>query len=164
MKTLLDFYHRVFLAVCAWLQAPLLLGLRLYFGWTLIRAGWGKLHHLARVATFFAGLGIPAPSFNAHFVAWLEFLGGILLALGLLSRPVSGLLAVDMLVAYWLADRDALLGFFTHPGQFTNAAEFPILLATVVVLIVGPGCLSLDAWTGVERTCGVPISRTAAAN
>src|SRR6202047_756012 len=68
------------------LQSPFLLVVRLYWGWQLSQNGWGKLHNLPHVTEFFASLGLPAPSFTATFVASFEFVGGILLAIGLLSR------------------------------------------------------------------------------
>ena len=63
-------------------QSPLLLFVRLYWGWQFMQAGWGKLHNLAHVAQFFASLGIPAPGPTALFVACVEFFGGVLLMRG----------------------------------------------------------------------------------
>ena len=42
-------------------QSPLLLFVRLYWGFQFMQAGWGKLHDLAHVTQFFTSLGIPAP-------------------------------------------------------------------------------------------------------
>ena len=128
----------------AWLQSPFLLAVRLYWGWQFAATGWGKLHHLARVTEFFASLGIPFPGLNAPFVAGLEFAGGILLVLGLASRPVALLLAADMAVAYLTADREALFALFSDPGKFYAAAPYTFLFASVIVLIYGAGALSVD--------------------
>ena len=68
------------------LQSPFLLFVRLYWGVQLAQNGWGKLHNLERVTQFFSSLGLPAPGPTAAFVSTIEFLGGILLAIGLLSR------------------------------------------------------------------------------
>src|SRR5262249_18547558 len=65
------------------LQSPLLLAVRLYWGWQFFQTGWGKLTNMSKTVDFFTSLGIPAPSLNAHFVALLEVGGGILLILGL---------------------------------------------------------------------------------
>ena len=132
------------LAAAVWLQPLFLLAVRLYWGWQFAVTGWGKLHSLARVTAFFASLGIPFPGLNAPFVATLEFAGGILLVLGLASRPVALLLAVDMAVAYLTADREALFAFFSDPGKFCAAAPFTFLFASLIVLLFGPGRLALD--------------------
>jgi putative oxidoreductase len=70
--------------------------------------------------------------------------GGILLAMGLGSRVFAFLLAADMAVAYWAGDHDALLAFFSNPDKFAAAAPFTFLMASLIVLIFGPGKLALD--------------------
>src|SRR5690242_8140875 len=94
------------------LQSAFLLIVRLYWGWQFWQAGWGKLHRIPKVTDFFTSLGIPAPHANAVFIANLEVIGGILLAIGLGSRFISLLLAGDMFVAYLASDRDALRAIF----------------------------------------------------
>jgi putative oxidoreductase len=131
-------------AIAVWLQSVFLLAVRLYWGWQFAVTGWGKLHNLAKVTAYFASLGIPFPGLNAPFVAALEFAGGLLLVLGLASRPIALLLAGDMVVAYLTADREALLAVFSDPGKFYGAAPYTFLLATVIVLLFGPGPFSLD--------------------
>jgi putative oxidoreductase len=126
------------------LQSVFLLGVRLYWGWQFVQTGWGKLHNLAKVTAFFASLGIPLPGLNAPFVATLEFVGGLLLILGLGSRPIALLLTGNMLVAYLTADREALFAFFSDPGKFYAAAPYTFLFAVIIVLLFGPGPFSLD--------------------
>jgi putative oxidoreductase len=126
------------------LQAPFLLAVRLYWGWQFAATGWGKLHNLARVTGYFASLGIPFPALNAPFVAGLEFAGGILLLLGLASRPVALLLAGDMAVAYLAADREALFALFRDPDKFYAAAPYTFLFASLIILVFGAGAWSLD--------------------
>jgi putative oxidoreductase len=126
------------------LQAPFLLLVRLYWGWQFAVTGWGKLQHLARVTAYFASLGIPLPAFNARMVGSLECFGGVLLALGLASRPVAALLTVNMLVAYWTADREALAAVLSDPGKFYGAAPYTFLFAALLVLAFGPGAVALD--------------------
>jgi putative oxidoreductase len=123
----------------------LLLAVRLYWGWQFAQTGWGKMHKLAQISHFFATLNIPFPTFNAYFVSGLEFFGGILLILGLGTRLVGFLLAFDMLVAYWTADHDALVAFFSDPGKFYVADPYTFLFASLMVLIFGAGLLSVDA-------------------
>ena len=127
------------------LRSPFLLAVRLYWGWQLVQSGWGKLHHLDRVTEFFTSLNLPAPGLTAHFVSGLELVGGIALILGLGSRLFGLMLAVNMLAAYWAADRDALTAFFSDPGKFYNADPYTFLFAALIVLIFGAGLFSMDA-------------------
>jgi putative oxidoreductase len=148
MKTLKQLYSR-FSALASHLQSPFLLAVRLYWGWQFAQTGWGKLHNLEKITGFFASLNIPFPSINAPFVAGLEFVGGVLLILGLGSRLVALLLAGNMLVAYWTADHEALTSIFSDPGKFYVADPYTFLFASLMVLIFGAGFLSLDAM--IER-------------
>lgn len=135
-------------AVADFLQSPLLLAIRLYWGWQFVQTGWGKLTHLDRTASFFASLDIPLPKVNAIMAGSTECAGGALLALGLFARPASVPLIFTMLVAYWTADRDALNAIGSDPDKFVTAAPFLFLLASLIVLVFGPGKLALDALLG----------------
>jgi putative oxidoreductase len=53
-------------------------------------------------------------------------------------------MAANMLVAYWMADREALASIFSDPGKFYVADPFTFLFASLIVLIFGAGYLSLD--------------------
>jgi len=126
------------------LQSPFLLLIRVYWGWQFAQTGWGKLHNLNRVADFFASLNIPAPHLNALVVALVEFIGGILLTLGLGSRAVSLVLFVNMSVAFVTADREALGMVITDPGKFYGADPYTFWFAALLILIFGPGELAVD--------------------
>src|ERR1700758_5351996 len=116
MSRPLVLYRRIASAFSS-LHPAILLGVRLYWGFQFAQTGWGKLHHLAKIAGFFASLNIPFPGFSAPFVSALEFVGGVLLMLGLFARPVALLLACNMFVAYWTADHEALSAIFSDPGK-----------------------------------------------
>jgi putative oxidoreductase len=126
------------------LQSPLLLAVRLYWGWQFFQTGYGKLMHISKVIGFFTSLGIPLPAFNAYFVSWLECVGGVLLILGLGSRIIALPLTIDMLVAYITADREALFSIFSDPGKFYASDAYTFLFASLLVLVFGPGKLSID--------------------
>jgi putative oxidoreductase len=143
MAHLLRLYRRVASASSS-LQSVMLLAVRLYWGFQFAQTGWGKLHNLAKITEFFASLNIPFPSFTAPFVSTLEFVGGILLMLGLFSRPVALLLACNMFVAYWTADREALSAIFSDPGKFYVADPYTFLFASLMVLIFGAGLFAVD--------------------
>ena len=130
------------------LQPVFLLAVRLYWGWRFAQTGWGKLNDIEKVIGFFTTLGIPAPALNAYFVSGLEFVGGILLILGLGSRLIALPLVIDMIVAYIAADREALMSILSNPDKFTGASPYTFLFASLIVLIFGPGGISLDAILG----------------
>ena len=76
---------------------------RIVVGWVFLWSGWGKLTHLPLVTENFAGWGIPAPEILAPFASGVEFFGGILLLIGLLTRISAGALGVVMIVAVKVA-------------------------------------------------------------
>lgn len=136
-------HDRVF-ALLSYVQSPLLLFVRVYWGWQLWQSGWGKLQNLGKVTEFFTSLNMPAPSQMAVFIACVEFFGGILFALGAFSRITSMVLTVNLTMAYILADREALFSIFSDPDKFTAAAPFNFLVASLTVLIFGAGNLCVD--------------------
>ena len=91
---------------------PRILGMANFSKWL------GKLHNLAKVTDFFSSLGLPAPDVTATFVSSFEFVCGILLALGLLSRIAALGLVIDMFTAYWTADRERCSPSFPIPTTF----------------------------------------------
>ena len=140
LRSILDQFE----SLASTLQSPLLFLLRLWWGLSLVRTGWGKLMHLDRTTEFFASLHLPAPKVNAIMAGSTECFGGALLLVGLFSRLVSLPLAATMFVAYLTADREALQAIFSDTDKFVSAAPFPFLLTVLLVLAFGPGKLSLD--------------------
>ena len=140
LRPLLDKFD----GLAAYLQSPLLLAIRLYWGWSFAQTGWGKLTHLERTAAYLADLNLPVTRLNAIMAGSTECFGGLLLALGLFARPVSVPLVFCMGVAYATADREAVQAIFSDHDKFTGAAPFLFLLAALIVLAFGPGRLSLD--------------------
>lgn len=142
------------------LQSPLLLLIRLYWGWQFATDGWGKLTHLGKVTDYFTTLNLPAPHMTAMLVALVEFAGGILLALGLGSRLISLVLFVNMTVAFWTAERDAFLGVITNPDKFQGADAYNYWFAALLILVFGPGVLALDGviarWAKAKRGSSQP--------
>ncbi len=136
--------HSFFARACSTLQSPLLLAIRLYWGWQFFQTGLGKLRHIPKVIDFFTSLGIPFPALNAYFVSSLECVGGVLLFIGLGSRLIALPLFVDMVVAYITADRVALFSIFSDPGKFYASAAYTFLFAALIIMVFGPGKMSLD--------------------
>lgn len=137
--------YRLLITAASSLQSPFLLAVRLYWGWQFHTTGMGKLHDLGKVTDFFTSLGIPAPGPTAVFIATLEFVGGLLLILGLGSRLVALLMTGNMLVAFFAADREALFSIFSDPDKLYAATPYTFLFASLIILFFGPGKLSIDA-------------------
>jgi len=137
MKALGKLYAH-FSALTCYLQSPFLLAVRLYWGWQFAQSGWGRLHHLGQATAFFASLNIPFPTANVVFISSLELVGGILLIVGFASRLTGLLLACDMVVAFWTADREALSSIFSDPGKFYGADPLHIPIC---------GCNRADLWS-----------------
>jgi putative oxidoreductase len=142
--SLLSKIHSFLVTIGRFLQSPLLLVIRLYWGWQFFVDGKGKLTHLDRVTAYFASLNIPAPRLNCIFASTTECVCGMLLFLGLLSRFAALALIGVMSVAYLTAEREALNSFFSDPDKFTGATPFLFLFASVLVFAFGPGKISID--------------------
>jgi putative oxidoreductase len=152
--------HDRFFDLVSYLQTPFLLFVRLYWGWQLAQSGWGKLHNLDKVTQFFTSLSLPMPAQMALAISCLEFFGGIFLAVGLLSRLTALVLTINMIMAYVTADREALFSFFSDPDKFAAAAPYVFLIASLIILIFGPGKIALDTLLGFPTaTSAVPASR-----
>jgi len=142
--------------VLASLESPLLLAIRLYWGWQFMQDGWGKLTHLSRVTDFFTSLNLPAPGATAHFVGLVELVGGILFTAGIASRLVSLILFVNMTVAYLSVpdDRVNFSHILSNPSDFYGASPYTYWFATLLVLILGPGKIAIDTllarWLATE--------------
>jgi putative oxidoreductase len=95
---------------------------------------------LAGVAGAFGGMGVPLAGIVGPAVAFVEFFGGLALAVGLLTRLAGLGLATVMLGAIFLVHLAA--GFF-----LPNGIEFALVLfaAAVSLILAGPGAFSLDA-------------------
>jgi putative oxidoreductase len=128
------------------------IGLMLAFG-----HGMGKLSPAAReqMTGFLQSKGIPAPGAAAFAAMFAEFFGGLLLALGLLTRPAAFLIAFTMLVAVTTAHLHDPL--FMHPGP--GGAKEPALLymlPALLFLFTGSGRYGMDALA--RRRSGVELA------
>lgn len=147
MSKLVRLYLR-FAAAASTLRSPMLLAVRIYWGYQFALTGWAHLRNLPKITAYFASLNIPLPGLNAPFISGLEFFGGILMILGLFSRPIAFLLACDMLVAFWVGDHATFVSFFSDfisgAGKFYLADPYTFLFASLMILIFGAGLFSVD--------------------
>lgn len=135
-----------FASIMARLQSPLLLAIRLYWGWQFMQDGWGKLTHLAKVTDFFTSLNLPAPHMTALMVALIELCGGFLFTFGIASRLTSLVLFVNMTMAYLSVpdDRVNFSHIFSKPDDFYGAGPYTYWFAALLILILGPGKFAVD--------------------
>ncbi|OON65809.1 DoxX family protein [Hymenobacter sp. CRA2] len=138
-----------------WLLFRLHLGLSIAIG-----AGWSKLIHLSTTRDLVKlmaqpghlttpdwfvqqvaqlGFTFPSPYFWAALTVWGEFVGGLLVALGLSTRLAAAQLAVQFMVIafFWYDSPEPVLGMYYQQLLFW---------AFIAVAAVGPGRYSLDYW------------------
>lgn len=115
-----------------------LLILRLTFGLTMALAhGFGKLPPSPKFVEGLTAMGMPLPYAAAWLAGFSEFLGGLLIAAGLATRPAALFLAATMSVA----------AFIAHAADPFRVKEMALLFLAfaVTILFTGAGRYSLDA-------------------
>lgn len=119
---------------------------RLVIGQAFFLTGRGKLQNFEGTVSFFTDLGIPMPELNAAFISRLEYYGGMLLIVGLLTRLVAALLGATMCVALMTADKETFLNALRGVGEagLTDVTPVPYGMFLLWLLLSGPGVLSLD--------------------
>jgi len=113
---------------------------RITVGYVFMLTGWGKLHNLPQVIENFAGWGIPYPNVLTPFVAGVEFIGGLFLIVGLLTRISAGALGVVMIVAI----RSAKWGDVDSAYTLLGFEETLYLAIFLWLAIAGAGAVSVD--------------------
>ncbi len=111
----------------------------------------------------FVKIGIPSPEVLAPFVGVVEIACGLLIVFGLLTRPAALALIIDMLVAIATTKVPILL----HAGFWDMAHEarldFAMLASSCVLLTVGAGDHSIDAWLrkrlGAQQSWRMTVSQ-----
>lgn len=116
--------------------------IRVIVGIAFFAHGWQKVFAFGfeGVGGFFGSLGIPAAGFLAIVVSLIELLGGLALILGIGTRFVGLLLAIDMLVALFVVHLPN--GFFVSE----NGYELVLILgvASLAFALTGASSISLD--------------------
>lgn len=128
-----------------WADLGLLIG-RVGIGALMaIGHGWFKLPPGKGFVGTVESLGFPAPTLFAWAAALAEFGGGLLLALGLLTRPAALLIVLTMGVAAFGAHaNDPWLAAQARGGASKEMALL-FLIPSLMFLLTGPGHLSIDA-------------------
>lgn len=150
MKFLIDFLingPERLSAYFAWLP-PLFA--RIVVGWVFLWSGWAKLNALPFVTDNFRNWGIPLPEIMTPFVSGVEFVGGLLLLMGLFTRIAAVPLVIVMIVAIISAKWGEVDSLATLLGF--EETLFMALFGWLAV--AGPGPVSLDRllqnWRGQQ--------------
>ena len=115
-----------------------LLVLRLGFGLALMFGhGLGKIPPEPGFVELTGSLGFPVPVLFAWAAGLSEFLGGLLLALGLLTRPAGLFVAITLAVA----------AFVQHAGDPFGDRELALayFVVGIAFAVMGAGRYALDA-------------------
>lgn len=111
---------------------------RIFFGALIANHGlmFFNGEAMQQMAGMFAEGGMPAPALLAYLAKGSEFFGGILLALGLLTRAAIIPLSITMIVATFAAHKGLIFGEGEH--------AFLFLLVFITFFFTGAGKWSLD--------------------
>ena len=121
---------------------PLLFRLILAYGF--YKPAMAKLEDVHAIGDWFAGMGLPAPYFQAYLATGTECLGVVLLIIGLGVRIISIPLIITMLVAI----KTVHWGNGFEAGS--NGYEIPLyyILMLVSLICTGAGKISVDYLIG----------------
>jgi len=129
------------------------------YGYPIIRFVVGCVflyHGYAKLFLGFAGpvathvltpMGFPIPLVLVYFLAILELFGGAALALGLFTRPIALLFAIEMIFVVKWHFHNGYMFTSSHGGY-----EFPLLMLFLYIgiLFAGSGRCSIDRAMGKE--------------
>jgi putative oxidoreductase len=120
----------------------------------ILRIGAGLLffqHGAPKLFGWFGGMGEAgsrAELFSLMGLAGvLEVFGGLLIVIGLFTRPVAAILALEMIIAYFRAH------FPQGWVPYENGGELALLYMVVWIFLAGNGAgpLSLDRWIRTRK-------------
>ncbi len=132
-----------------WEWAPILLA-RVSLGLFFAISGGNKLFletHREGLVETMAEAGIPFPEYTAVFLASVEFFGGLLLTIGLLTAFCAIALMIAMIVAILTVEIYTIpqgLSFLNWLDYFLYLPQAMYVLLFIWLVISGPGPVSVD--------------------
>jgi putative oxidoreductase len=123
-----------------------LLALRIALGVAFVVHGYPKILH---PATWAAHVMPGLPSWLAAIAAFVEFGGGIAVAVGFLTPLFAFLIACNMVVAilFVLVPHGAVY-VSSAPGAPSYELPLAYLAISLALILLGPGAFAIDARTG----------------
>ena len=143
--------ENIFSAYSDW--GPLIL--RIGVGIIFLVHGWPKLNPNspmkgpAGFSGFLKQMGVPLPTFFGWIVALLETVGAVLLILGLGTRVLAVLFAINMLVAIFVVKRRVMKVGFSAQQATGWELDFAMLVISLALLFTGAGSIALDPILGL---------------
>lgn len=130
------------------LQSLLLLYMRVTWGHQTILEGWAKIKDIDSYIHLLTTFNYPSPRLYAYEIAWLEIIGGLFLLVGFASRLIAIPLLLLALTTLSTIHADYLthFRFVTEPMVLVIQHPYPFLITSLMVLVFGPGRISVDAW------------------
>lgn len=116
------------------------LGFLYYHGWSKLVGGPERWTGVGDVLEHF-GIGVGHTLFG-FMAAFAESVGGLLIAIGFLTRPAAILVAGTMFVAWY---------GHVASGRGNPAHAFKNLWVALGLAFIGPGRYSVDAWIARNR-------------
>jgi putative oxidoreductase len=113
-----------------------------YHGYRKLDAGVGKF--VATVDRY----GFPFPDLLARATIVIELVGGVCLALGLLTRLWGALATTEFLLI--VAKVKWGVGVFGQAGRSGFELDLLYAVTATALLLAGPGLLAVDHWLGLE--------------
>lgn len=136
----------------SYLEQYAILMVRISLGLFFAISGANKLFVARNAQTMYETLveaKVPFPHLMAYFVSGVEFVGGSLLTVGLLSSPACVVLLVNMLVAILTAKLSGIpkgLSPLNWLDEFLYLPEVLYVLFFILLICFGPGKFSVDYW------------------
>ena len=127
-------------AIASWFTWLAPLAVRIVVGVVFTQTGWQKLNALPRMIQNFRDWGIPAPEILTPLASGIEFVGGLLLLVGLLTRFA----AVPLMIVMVVAILSAKLGEIDSIVTLLGFEEVSYFVMFAWLAIAGPGPVSLD--------------------
>lgn len=137
----MNFLNRLFAPFIGGPGAVGLLALRVIAGLALMNHGWGKIQ-----SPFgWMGPGAPVPGVLQFLAAFSEFFGGLALIVGLLTPLAAFGVLCTMAVAITTVHLKHGDPFVAQKGGPSYEPALGYLAVALLLMLAGPGALSLDA-------------------
>ena len=127
--------------------------LRLFLGFAFVMHGSQKLlgafggGGVSGVAGMLTKIGLEPAHILAWVISFTEFVGGVCVFLGFITRFWAAGLVIDMATAIFKVHLPN--GFFAGKNGFELPLAFGVM--ALVIVLTGPGVLSVDRATGIEK-------------